>query len=1066
LSLIIESLAEICRRNLLGEKWLIAPSLRVGHQWLDRVTRSGLPVVNVRVQTVSGLAIELARPLVKSKGLDFLTSRGCVILVDGILNRLAREDPGYFTRLPVSLSLAERIYYSVRDLRLAGSDCAALDSGLFEHKEKGEEITRIMQEYSEELGTLKLVDYADALGLAREALTEATGLPDGDSVILLPEDIRLDLSPREKDLLGSFPAEKTYTLEVDTAERSPDASPLRNIDLLSWIGEPSMAPKAVPTDNTVSIFTAAGEINEVREVFRRCLRDGVPLDEVELLHTDGDTYIPLIYELAVRLKHEPQSGNGLNVTFDEGIPASYSRPGKALTAWASWIGEGFLQSTLVKMLEADLLMIPERGDPAHDRLLMPGLLRTVKIGLGRERYVPILQGLVERYEGKLAGIEIDLEEEDCEATESRKKALREIEAARSLLDMAKRLLEMCPGKEMLVGDGDKSAQEIDPKSVQLDILKSARAFLDWFARVADDLDESARHGLMNEIREMESLVRKWGPVNLDIVQWLASLARQVRIMSSGPRPGAIYVTGVDKGGHSGRRHLFIVGLDDSRFPGAGSQDPVVLDSEREDLSRALSMSLPTAKGSLSLKLKRFADLLARISGTITLSFSCRSISDDRETFPSPVVLSAHRIISDDRNADLNHLMNCLPAAASFAPSDVAGCLDLAEWWLSRLCSSRVVEDPEGLLRNHFPHLAKGREAAMLRESPEFTIYDGRVNEPDVTLDPTAETGPRLSSSSLETIGACPRRYFFRNVLGIELPEDVAVDKETWLDPAEFGTLLHEVLYEFVSQRLKTGWPPALPDDLELIDGIAGERCESTKQRTPPPSDAAFHRQSEELLQACRIFLAHESRQKDRQPVFLEACIGLATPFRKGTDLDTTQPVRLKLPNGRTIRVGGRIDRIDRLCGASSEGYVLYDYKSGSAFKYRSTDLFWSGRAVQHGLYVEMADKVLQDVLNRSKVRQFVYFFPGVKEHGLLISYEPEELAQTRTILQSLCAIPARGAFLGTDDPDTDCTYCDYTGICGDAKTVKAQCSPKLNNPVEGVLHEMRELRNRAPKKSK
>ena len=37
-----EALARVCRENLLAEKWLIAPSLRVGYQWLD-ATGTPLP---------------------------------------------------------------------------------------------------------------------------------------------------------------------------------------------------------------------------------------------------------------------------------------------------------------------------------------------------------------------------------------------------------------------------------------------------------------------------------------------------------------------------------------------------------------------------------------------------------------------------------------------------------------------------------------------------------------------------------------------------------------------------------------------------------------------------------------------------------------------------------------------------------------------------------------------------------------------------------------------------------------------------------------------------------------
>ena len=55
-----QSLAKTCQENLLTEKWLIAPSLRVGHQWLEAIVRGGQPAVNVRVNTIKGLALDLA----------------------------------------------------------------------------------------------------------------------------------------------------------------------------------------------------------------------------------------------------------------------------------------------------------------------------------------------------------------------------------------------------------------------------------------------------------------------------------------------------------------------------------------------------------------------------------------------------------------------------------------------------------------------------------------------------------------------------------------------------------------------------------------------------------------------------------------------------------------------------------------------------------------------------------------------------------------------------------------------------------------------------------------------
>ena len=98
------------------------------------------------------------------------------------------------------------------------------------------------------------------------------------------------------------------------------------------------------------------------------------------------------------------------------------------------------------------------------------------------------------------------------------------------------------------------------------------------------------------------------------------------------------------GGHSGRPYTFIVGLDDSRFPGAGSQDPLLLDGERHSISE----SLPTAASELEEKIDDFYRLLARLRGKVVLSFPGRDVSDDREKFPSPLLLAAYRVVSGNR----------------------------------------------------------------------------------------------------------------------------------------------------------------------------------------------------------------------------------------------------------------------------------------------------------------------------------------------------------------------------------------------------------------------------------
>ena len=91
-----------------------------------------------------------------------------------------------------------------------------------------------------------------------------------------------------------------------------------------WLFDPKKSPDAFD-DGSVSLFHGLGESNEVREVFRRILEEKIPFDEVEILVTTVDPYVPLIHEIASSLD--------LPVTFSSGIPVELhtGRGGRCLT---------------------------------------------------------------------------------------------------------------------------------------------------------------------------------------------------------------------------------------------------------------------------------------------------------------------------------------------------------------------------------------------------------------------------------------------------------------------------------------------------------------------------------------------------------------------------------------------------------------------------------------------------------------------------------------------------------------------------------------------------------------
>ena len=71
---------------------------------------------------------------------------------------------------------------------------------------------------------------------------------------------------------------------------------------------------------------------------------------------------------------------------------------------------------------------------------------------------------------------------------------------------------------------------------------------------------------MDDISSMLSTLELTVDADLDVWQWLEELPLESRILASGSQPGCMHMAPLSQGGHSGRRQLFVVGLDDGRYP--------------------------------------------------------------------------------------------------------------------------------------------------------------------------------------------------------------------------------------------------------------------------------------------------------------------------------------------------------------------------------------------------------------------------------------------------------------------------------------------------------------------
>ncbi len=1013
MNIFIAALAGLCASKPLEEKRLIAPSRRVGNQWLDAAARAGQPVLNARVETLRSLAVELAAPALANDGLTVAPRRAEQLLADRVLRAMLLEGRlPFLSQARPGAGLAATVLASLAELRREGVPEDRLRDGVFEDGAKSADLRLLAGEYGRLLAAEGLADYALVLRLAAERLAADPAALGRDTLVLIPE----DAAPNglERRLIAAIPAGRLLRLAVD--------------------------PPGLPEQ--VGFSRAVGERNEVRSVLRRCLESGTPLDEVEILYTDSAYALVLSETFAAIDRPGFEPGDEAAVTFAEGLPCALSRPGRGLSGWLRWMSEGYPQAALVTMVREGLIETGETGEGRIGFSRLAAVLRAVPIGQERGRYLPRIDERIAAARSRLES-EATADTGDGEGDPGYEPEVRCERLARTIgelvliRDLADRLLGLAPP----AGAGGA------------ELVAAARKFLATCSRSAGRFDSFAAEKLREELDVMAHwLARAGGMSAVDVRDWLLELPAAARVGGSGPRPGCLHADHVRSGGHSGRPHTMIVGLDDGRFPGAGLQDPLLLDSERAQLDSAM----PTAGRRLEETVQGFKRLLGRLRGAVTLSWPARDVVEDSECFASQVVLDAFRLARAAPEADQADLVRAAGPPASFAPETPERALDLGEWWLWRFTGDEVVDNAGELLAWRAPHLVRGLDAAARRADAAFTAWDGRVPLAGADLDPTAPGGKVLSSNGLETTGACPRRFFYRYALEIAPPEELIVDPERWLDPLLTGSLLHELFEEYVREIVGTGWPADYARGRKLILGLLEKKLARCLATHPSPSPAAFASEREQLVLAAETLVREEERHAlatGSEPVYVEASLGMP-PGEHGTAIDHPEPIIVALPGGREIRVRGRVDRIDSTGG----GWAIWDYKTGGTWGYDRADPFPEGRKIQPYLYFRMVERRLRDTVGpQAAVRSFGYFFPGARGRGERIGWDAGRLASGAEVLGRLCRIIASGAFAATTDADKDCRHCDYRTACGDV-VAQAAASRRKIRAGEPLLEPLAALR--------
>jgi hypothetical protein len=992
---LVDALARAAGERALHRKILVAPTFGAGREPLRFLARRGHGWVGFEVTTPRPLALLLARPGMAAGGLHPLDAFDQQAFLDEAMDGiLATGTDGGLGELAEGVGLREAVHGSVTALRLAGITPADVRGARLRDARNKVFLARVLERYETLMRERRRTDTAGVLDLAIAALSgEGEGLPrvlGADMVLLVPGLGTRGLAGR---FLHGLQRRGARLLETDpvVGRPVPDGvlwSAGEPEGAFSFLHAPELAPSRAPS---VELFRAASINDELREVLRRVVARGLPWDEVEILTPDPGAYGSALHALSARL--------GVPVIYAVGLPVERTRPGRAVQAYLEWIAGGFQAHVIRRLLEAGDLR-PPRGKTYHAPGDLGRRFRSLRIGWGRRRYrAQIRRSLAALDEAH------PRRREPEEIFQHRIRRERgELEALRAILFPA---LKETPSVPDRVGEGGGPVSPAE-------LARGVRAFLRRVPKGRGP-DAAAREQILRVLERVEATLRR----RTHFEAAAAVLSRHLEIRVRAPDPGAegaddpgapwgsegghLHLSDLEHGGTSGRSAVFVVGMDADRIPGYGTQDPVLTDTDR----RTLGGGLPTSADVSQERAFRLAALLARLRGSVTLSYSAWSAAEARSVSPSPVLLQALRLTRRDGTLTFEDLHHALGPVAGAIPRN-APALDADDVWMQALDRGGVLRSGLTAVRAAFPHLHQGILAAQERASGAPGPHHGVVPPRPHLLDPRLNGAVVLSASRLQELGACPLRYLFAAVLRLQPPDDPELDPDCWLDALQRGNLLHAV-YERTLREAKAGGLLENGGDLEpLALGVLASLVRRWKDEVPSPGEGVLRREITGLVEDVRSFV-RMVREHGARWCRLEMRFGL----------EGAEPLVLELAKG-PVQVRGAVDRVDE----DLEGLHVVDYKTGTVRDHEGgKGAFHGGRRLQHALYAEAAERALQ-----RPVVEASYHFPTRRGENEIVTYPRAALTRLPDLLGHLLDGVAAGSFVPTDEPD-DCRFCDFSSMC-------------------------------------
>lgn len=871
--------------------------------------------------------------------------------------------------------------------------------------DKDRELIRLYADYQEALNNYNLYDKEGRYWTARRLLREGQKRPyehlelvvvDGftdftrtqheilqilaervqELFVTLPlEDapVREDLFARSLETLGIL-KQNHAGLKVETLPRwnPPDWPAITHIERDLFKSPHDLTP--IDAVENIEILACPRQLGETQTIARRIkqliVEEGAPPGDIAVVYRSLADAAPLVREVFAEF--------GLPVAIEAAQTLDAAPMVKALAALLRLQLDDWPFRQVLGLVSNNYFRphLPEWNE-VQSRMAAERIVRHLQIPGGRA-------ALVEQV-GHWA--RLDESEDAAEWSDAARAKMEDARRAWPVIEALARALDALPRKATQVEWGAALA-ELAERTGLSRVVDDERDESE-----AAEMDRAAWERLQKALAAGDRLARWLGEepprltldealkLTLDILSW-ETMPRDgdesgcVRVLSA-PSVRAIRVP-----------YLFFAGLSEKAVPPADREDRLYGEG---DYARFIELGLPMpdredrGRGEMLL----FYEVITRPTERLFLSYPALD-AKAQPLSPSSYLLEVERACGEGKilradDPDLSPVPR--EPETPLGPADLrVRAVDALLQGDAKLLAGLLQDEP-GLGEN----LLAGLNVVHERQRGEsFGPYEGILPSEAARKKLAERFGPehQWSPSRLEQYAHCPYQFFLSRVLRLEPLAELSLTT----DYARRGHLLHAALSAVHRQLNRRDGRAASPasEEEEAFLKLFGETLEGLIADAPSANDLEWAlREIDRRLLSQWGRLYYQQHQKYDEcwngldqplmPTHFEVRFGLSKNAHQDDEdaLSTDETFAYDLGNGESIRLTGRIDRIDVGQVAGRPVFNVLDYKSGKSSSLKREDIE-AGTALQLPLYALAAEKLLLADRGAAPWRTAYWF---VKENG-------------------------------------------------------------------------------------